>query len=172
MREIICKGTNQMEDVTPTLNSSQTEATPASTVTLTPPAAAIKERLRSGLNGEATAVVNAYNTAIALGSGSVPVFATPAMAALVEEAAVKAVADVLGEDQTTVGVYLELQHLAATPLGLTVRAEAKLVNVEGRRLTFRVTAYDDVEQIGIGSHQRMLVDTSRFLARTQTKHAR
>ena len=136
------------------------------------PAAAIKERLRSGLNGQATTVVDEHNTALALGSGSVPVFATPAMAALVEAAAVQAVAEVLGEDQTTVGVYLDLQHLAATPIGLTVRAEAKLVNVEGRRLTFRVTAYDDVEQIGIGSHQRMLVDTSRFVARTTQKQAR
>jgi predicted thioesterase len=130
-----------------------------------------KERLRSGLSGQATTVVAEHNTAPALGSGSVPVFATPAMAALVEAAAVQAVADALGEDQTTVGVYLDLQHLAATPIGLTVRAEARLVNIEGRRLTFRVTAYDDVEQIGIGSHQRMLVDTERFLARTLKKQA-
>lgn len=136
------------------------------------PAAAIKERLRSGLNGEASTLVDDHNTAQAIGSGSVPVFATPAMAALVEAAAVNAVAEVLGEDQTTVGVSLDLQHLAATPIGMTVRAEAKLVNVEGRRLTFRVTAYDDIEQIGIGSHQRMLVETSRFLARTQKKYAR
>jgi fluoroacetyl-CoA thioesterase len=133
------------------------------------PAAALKERLRSGLSGEASVLVDDSNTAIALGSGSVPVFATPAMAALVEAAAVQAVAEVLNDDQTTVGVYLDLQHLAATPTGLTVRAEAKLVQVEGRRLTFRVTAYDDVEQIGIGSHQRMLVETDRFLARTRAK---
>ena len=161
-----------MADITTIPDAAQEDTAPVPTVTLVPPAAAIKERLRSGLSGEAAAVVDDHNTAVALGSGSVPVFATPAMAALVEEAAVKAVADVLGEDQTTVGVYLELQHLAATPLGMTVRAEAKLVNVEGRRLTFRVTAYDDMEQVGIGSHQRMLVDTSRFLARTQTKHAK
>ena len=160
-----------MADIT-TIPDSPDAATPTLAVTLAPPAAAIKERLRSGLSGEASALVDEHNTAIALSSGSVPVFATPAMAALVEEAAVKAVADVLGEDQTTVGVYLELQHLAATPVGMTVRAEAKLVNVEGRRLNFRVTAYDDMEQVGIGSHQRMLVDTSRFLARTQTKHAK
>ena len=133
------------------------------------PAAALKERLRSGLSGEASVLVDDSNTAIALGSGSVPVFATPAMAALVEAAAVQAVAEVLNDDQTTVGVYLDLQHLAATPTGLTVRAEAKLVQVEGRRLTFRVTAFDDVEQIGIGSHQRMLVETDRFLARTRAK---
>jgi predicted thioesterase len=135
------------------------------------PGAALKERLRSGLCGEARVAVDESNTALALGSGTVPVFATPAMAALVEAAAVHALAGVLGEDQTTVGVYLDLQHLAATPVGLTVRAEAKLVQVEGRRLTFRVTAYDDVEQIGIGSHQRMLVDTDRFLARTRAKQA-
>ena len=120
---------------------------------VTPPAAAIKERLRSGLCGEASVTVDESNTAIAL----------------VEAAAVQAVAEVLNDDQTTVGVYLDLQHLAATPVGLTVRAEAKLVQVEGRRLTFRVTAYDDVEQIGIGSHQRMLVETDRFLARTRAK---
>ncbi len=136
---------------------------------MTPPAAALKERLRSGLAGEAAVLVDESNTAIALGSGSVPVFATPAMAALIEAAAVQAVAAVLNDDQTTVGVYLDLQHLAATPVGLTVRAEAKLVQVEGRRLTFRVTAFDDVEQIGIGSHQRMLVETDRFLARTRAK---
>jgi len=148
-----------------TASSAVSSAAPA----LVAPAAAIKERLRSGLSGEATAVVDEHNTAIALGSGSVPVFATPAMAALVEAAAVQAVAEVLNDDQTTVGVYLDLQHLAATPTGLTVRAEAKLVQVEGRRLTFRVTAFDDVEQIGIGSHQRMLVETDRFLARTRAK---
>jgi fluoroacetyl-CoA thioesterase len=149
-------------------------STPGAATSGTPvaPAAAIKERLRSGLSGESSVMVDEHNTAEALGSGSVPVFGTPAMAALVEAAAVNAVGDVLGEDQTTVGVSLDLQHLAATPVGMTVRAEARLVNVEGRRLTFRVTAYDDVEQIGIGSHQRMLVETSRFLARTEKKQVR
>lgn len=136
---------------------------------LVAPNAAIKEKLRSGLMAETCVMVDETNTAIALGSGTVPVFATPAMAALVEAAAVKAVADVLNEDQTTVGVYLDLQHLAATPIGLTVRAEARLVQVEGRRLTFRVAVFDDVEQVGAGSHQRMLVDTERFLSRTQGK---
>ena len=136
---------------------------------LVAPNAVLKERLRSGLVGETQAVVDATNTALALGSGSVPVFATPAMAALVEAAAVQAVADALNCDQTTVGVYLDLQHLAATPVGMTVRAEARLVQVEGRRLTFRVSAYDEVEQVGVGTHQRMLVDTDRFLSRTAAK---
>lgn len=133
------------------------------------PNAAMKEKLRSGLTGLAMTVVDERNTALAMGSGSVPVFATPAMAVLVEAAAIHALAGVLGDDQTTVGVYLDLQHLAATPIGLTVRAEARLTKVEGRRLTFRVAAFDDVEQIGAGTHQRMLVDTARFVSRTLAK---
>lgn len=136
---------------------------------VTAPNAALKERLRSGLTGQVEVVVDEHNTALAMGSGSVPVFATPAMAALVEAAAVQAVADALGPDQTTVGVYLDLQHTAATPVGMTVRAEARLVQVEARRLTFRVAVFDDVEQVGMGSHQRMLVDTERFLSRTLSK---
>ena len=104
-----------------------------------------------------------------MGSGNVPVFATPAMAALMEAAAVNALAGILGDDQTTVGVTLDLQHLAATPTGLTVRAEARLSNVEGRRLTFRVAAFDDVEQVGVGTHQRVLVDTERFVRHTEAK---
>ncbi len=138
----------------------------------TAPNAVLKERLRSGLMGQADVVVDEHNTALGVGSGSVPVFATPAMAALVEAAAVEAVADALGEDQTTVGVYLDLQHTAATPIGMRVRAEARLVQVEGRRLTFRVAVFDEIEQVGLGSHQRILVDTERFLNRTEAKRKR
>lgn len=134
--------------------------------------AAMKEELRSGLTGEATTVVDERNTAAAMGSGSVPVFATPAMAALMEAAAVNALAGVLSDNQTTVGVTLDVQHLAATPIGLGVRAEARLATVEGHRLTFRVAAFDDVEQIGVGTHQRIVVDTRRFVSRTQAKRKR
>lgn len=136
------------------------------------PNASLKEKLRSGLAGETATVVAEGNTAVAMGSGSVPVFATPALAALVEAAAIRALAGVLGDDQTTVGVYLDLQHLAATPIGLTVRAEARLTDVEGRRLTFQVAAFDDVEQVGVGTHQRMIVDTAPFVSRTQAKRKR
>lgn len=128
-----------------------------------------KEKLRKGMTGEASVVVAMEHTASALGSGSVPVFATPALAALVEAAALDALQGVLDDDQTSVGVYLDLQHQAATPVGLTVRAEARIINIEGRRLTFRVAAFDDVEQIGAGTHQRMIVDTDRFLSRTAAK---
>lgn len=131
--------------------------------------AAWKENLRKGMTGEAQVAVTLNNTAAAMGSGAVPVFATPALAALVEAAALDALKDALGDDQTSVGVYLDLQHQAATPVGLTVRAEARLANIEGRRLTFRFAAFDDVEQIGAGTHQRMIVDIERFLSRTAAK---
>lgn len=130
-----------------------------------------KSRLLPGLTGTASGEVTSANTAIALGSGDVPVFATPALAGLMEAAAVDALLDALDAEQTTVGVQLELQHLAATPLGMTVRAEARLMTVEGRRLTFRVSATDEVEQIGVGMHQRVIVDRDRFMSRTLAKQA-
>lgn len=128
-----------------------------------------KSKILPGLTGEARDVVTAENTAVALGSGVVDVFATPALAGLMEAAAVDAMRDVLEEGQTTVGVYLDIQHLAATPVGMKVRAEARLMTVEGRRLTFRVSANDEVEQIGVGTHQRVIVDLERFMNRTLAK---
>lgn len=133
------------------------------------PQSLAKSRLVAGLTGVVTREVSEANTAIALGSGDVPVFATPALASLVEAAAVAALRDVLDEGQTTVGVQLEIQHLAATPVGMTVRAEARLMAVEGRRLTFRVSAADATEQIGVGTHQRVIVDRARFMHRTLAK---
>lgn len=132
-----------------------------------PPAS--KSRLLPGLTGTASGEVTSATTAMALGSGDVPVFATPALAGLMEAAAVDALLDALDAEQTTVGVQLELQHLAATPLGMTVRAEARLMTVEGRRLTFRISATDGVEQIGVGTHQRVIVDRERFMRRTLAK---
>jgi predicted thioesterase len=132
----------------------------------------IKEKVRPGLTGVVESVVSDKNTAIALGSGVVPVYATPAMAALMEEASVKALEGALPDDQTSVGVYLDIQHLAATPIGIPVRAEARLTAVEGRRLTFRVVAFDETEQIGMGTHQRVVVTTDRFIDRTQAKRQR
>mgnify|MGYP003382349015 CR=1 FL=1 len=128
-----------------------------------------KPKLLPGLTGEANAEVTPANTANALGSGDVPVFATPAMIGLMEAAAIDALRDVLEAGQTTVGVYLDVQHLAATPVGMKVHAEARLMAVEGRRLTFRVSAADESEQIGVGTHQRVIVDSERFLSRTRAK---
>ena len=125
--------------------------------------------LQPGLVGEAQTVVVPENTAQHMGSGHVAVFATPAMIALMEQAAVAAVTPHLPPGWQTVGVHVDVHHLAATPLGLTVTARAELLKVEGRRLTFRVTAHDDQELIGEGTHQRVLIDLERFQARVAAK---
>jgi len=122
-----------------------------------------------GLCGTAETLAAADNTALALGSGDVPVYATPALVALVERAAVNALAPHLAPEETTVGIRIELSHTAATPPGMAVRAEAELTAVEGRRLTFRLAAFDAREQIGEGQHQRMLLRRDRFLAKLQEK---
>lgn len=118
-----------------------------------------------GARGTATVKVEAANTALALGSGDVPVFGTPALVALMEQAAVAALAGGLEAGETTVGTWLEIAHLAATPVGAAVRAEAELVAVEGRTLTFAVVAYDDRQKVGEGRHQRVRVARGRFLSK-------
>lgn len=119
--------------------------------------------------GAAVTRVTEANTAQALGSGSVPVYATPALVALLEQAAVDALAPHLPPGLTSVGVCIEVQHLAATPIGLEVRAQARLRGQDGRTLFFDVTAHDDQEQIARGVHERVLVDPQRFLARANSK---
>jgi predicted thioesterase len=126
-------------------------------------------RLRVGLTGEAQVVVEPGNTAQHMGSGTVAVFATPAMVALMEMAAVNAVAPYLEGGWQTVGVHIDVEHLAATPLGQTVTAQAELLEVDGRRLLFRVTAHDAHELIGRGSHRRVLIDLARFRSRVASK---
>jgi len=122
-----------------------------------------------GLRGEATTTVTRETTAEAYGSGLVPVFATPAMVGLLETAAVHALAGHLAAGETTVGTWLEVSHLAATPIGEQVRAEAELVAVDGRKLTFALKAFDEHELIGEGRHHRMIVSEARFLARVRAK---
>lgn len=122
-----------------------------------------------GLTGEATSTVDHTNTAASLGSGLVPVFGTPALIALLELAAVHAVTEHLPPGSTSVGTHLDVRHLAATPVGMSVRATATLSQVDGRRLTFAVEAYDETEKIGEGSHTRMIVDAARFVQRTEEK---
>ncbi len=125
--------------------------------------------LPPGITGAASIRVTEANTAQALGSGSVPVYATPALVALLEQAAVDALAAHLPAELTSVGVRIDVQHLAATPIGLEVRAQATLRAQEGRALVFDVAAYDAVEQIARGVHERVMVDQQRFLARTNSK---
>ena len=125
--------------------------------------------LNIGLKGRAETTVTPENTAQAVGSGLVPVFATPYMVALMEGAAVNAVQAALSADEGTVGTRLDVTHDAATPIGLEVWAEAELVAVEGRKLTFAVAAYDEREQIGGGTHERFIIKPEKFLARAQAK---
>jgi len=127
------------------------------------------DKLVPGLMGEFQAEVTEANTAKHLGSGNVEVFATPEMVRLMERAGVAAVDHLLPEGQRTVGAHLDVKHLAATPLGMTVTARAELVSIEGRRLVFRVEAFDEVEKVGEGTHQRYIVDVTRFRQRVEEK---
>lgn len=118
-----------------------------------------------GLSYTATTTVNQNNTALALGSGDMEVFATPAMVALMENAAMNAVAPHLEAGQTTVGTQITTSHIKASALGATISATATLTAVDGRSLTFEITAREGDKVIGEGSHTRFIVDKERFLAK-------
>ena len=118
-----------------------------------------------GLTGEMTTTVVHENTAAAVGAGGVEVFGTPMMIALMENAAWRAVADHLETGQVTVGTLVNVRHLGATPLGQQVRATAELIEIDGRRLLFKVEAFDEQKKIGEGQHERTIVHLERFLQR-------
>ena len=121
--------------------------------------------LEIGLTFESTTIVSASNTAATLGSGDMDVFATPAMVALMENAAMKAVAAALPEGSATVGTQMNTSHIKASALGATITASATLTQVEGRKLTFAVKAWDEQGTIGEGEHTRFVVDRERFLSK-------
>ena len=125
--------------------------------------------LKTGLKGHAEVAVTHENTAAVVGSGALEVFATPAMVALMEKAALESVQPYLEEGQGTVGTRLEISHLAATTVGLTVWAESELVEVDKRRLVFIVTAWAGDEKVGEGTHQRFIVNNESFLAKALAK---
>ncbi len=125
--------------------------------------------LTVGLTGRADTVVTPENTASAVGSGLVPVFATPYMIALMENSAVNAVTPHLEEGQGTVGTRLNVSHDAATPIGMKVWAECTLKEVDGKRLVFDVTAYDEAGPIGKGSHERFIINVEKFMAKCEAK---
>ncbi len=122
-----------------------------------------------GLAAELDHTVTDADTASRWGSGLVPVFSTPALVGLMESAAVKALSGYLSPGQTTVGGHIDVSHLAATPVGMQVRARAELTAVEGRKLVFKIQAWDEVELIGEAAHERFVVDEARFLQRIQSK---
>jgi fluoroacetyl-CoA thioesterase len=126
-------------------------------------------KLKSGLTGSAQFLVGVEHTAPSIGSGKVPVLATPVMINVIEAAALAAAEHLLPPGHQSLGIHLDVRHFAATPIGMKVIATAELVAVEGRTLSFRVEARDDKEPIGGGTHQRVVVNVARFDARVQTK---
>jgi fluoroacetyl-CoA thioesterase len=132
---------------------------------------AMMSPLTPGLAGELEHVVSDADTASKWGSGLVPVFSTPALVGLMESAAVRALAGLLEAGQTTVGTRIDVRHLAATPVGMKVRARAELMAVEGRKLVFKIQAWDEVELIGEADHDRFVIDEARFVERVGKKAA-
>jgi predicted thioesterase len=122
-----------------------------------------------GMKGEAFTAVERADTAKEVGSGDLLVYATPCMVALMEGAACEAIADALKETETTVGTMLNIEHTSATPVGLEVRAEAVVINVEGKVITFEVAAYDEIGEIGRGLHKRVIVNSQKFLDKAYMK---
>lgn len=125
--------------------------------------------IEPGLIGEVTHVVTEKDTAVAYGSGLVPVLSTPHLIALMENAAQKAIQPFLKPEQTAVGALIEMQHLAATPVGMEVRVRAELIAVDRRRLRFTIEAWDAQERVGICIHERFIIDRARFLERVASK---
>ena len=123
------------------------------------------QELKPGFTGTAETVVRETNTALAMGSGSLHVFATPSMIALMEQAACNAVAACLDEESTSVGTLVNITHDAATGRGKKVTATATLTAVEGRKLVFEITAADEDKQIGKGTHERFIVNKEKFMAK-------
>ncbi|MBC7242389.1 MAG: thioesterase family protein [Anaerolineae bacterium] len=127
------------------------------------------DNLRPGLQAEYSLVVEQEHTARHLGSGGVDVLATPEMVRMMERAAVMAVDHLLPDGYRTVGVRVDVTHKAPTPLGMTVTARAELIAVDGRRLTFRVTAADEREVVGEGIHERAIIALDRFARKIEEK---
>lgn len=125
--------------------------------------------LQPGIKASRQVKVCPANTARTVGSGTLDVFATPAMMALIEETSWRAVAPYLEEGQGTVGILLNVAHSAPTPLGMTVTCEVELTAVEGRKLTFKVNVQDEKTEIGSGVHERFIVDNQKFQAKANKK---
>ncbi len=130
------------------------------------------DALNPGLTGQVSLVVTEEHTAKHLGSGSVQVLATPQMILLMEQASVAAIDHLLPEGYRTVGVGLDVRHLAPTPVGFEVRATSELIEVDGRRLTCRVQVHDGIEVVGEGTHRRAIIEVRQFAERVAQKAKR
>lgn len=122
-----------------------------------------------GMKGKVSTIVEREDTAFEVGSGSLLVYATPCMVALMEGAACEAIAPAMSEEKTSVGTELNISHLSATPVGLEVYAEAEVTEIDGNAISFHVIAYDEKGKIGEGTHKRFIVTSQRFLDKTYSK---
>ncbi|MCI8365710.1 MAG: thioesterase family protein [Eubacterium sp.] len=125
--------------------------------------------LKTGIKGKETTIVDASNTAKTMGSGTLEVFATPAMTALMEKTAWKSVVEELEEGCGTVGIRLDITHDAPTPLGMKVTCESVLTRIDGRKLIFEVEAWDERGKIGSGIHERFIIDNKKFQEKANQK---
>lgn len=125
--------------------------------------------LETGIKGTGTVTVNEENTAKAMGSGTLDVFATPALIALMEETCWRSVANELEEGCGTVGTLLEIKHTAPTPVGMKVTCESTLTEVDGRRLVFEVIARDAKGVVGEGRHERFIIQNEKFQVKANAK---
>ncbi|NTV91228.1 MAG: thioesterase family protein [Clostridiales bacterium] len=125
--------------------------------------------LKTGMSAEVSKIVGENDTAASFGSGGVKVFATPLMIGLMENASLSAVDPFLPEGYATVGMTVSVSHSAATPVGMKVTAKAELVEIEGKKLTFKIEAYDEIEKIGEGTHVRFIIGLEKFIAKAMSK---
>lgn len=125
--------------------------------------------LKEGITGHQETIVTVENTAKTMKSGTLDVFATPAMIALMEQTAYESVAGELEEGYGTVGTMLNVKHVSATPLGMKVTCESTLTKIDGRALTFEVKAFDERGLIGEGTHERFLVQNEKFQGKANNK---
>lgn len=125
--------------------------------------------LKTGTTYETVKTVEDSDTAAQFGSGGIAVFSTPMMIGIMENAAMNCVAPGLKEGESTVGIHLDVSHLAATPVGMKVRAVAELIEIDGKKLRFRVEAFDEREKIGEGFHDRYIIAVDRFMEKIRAK---
>ncbi len=127
------------------------------------------QELKIGLKGEVSITVDNSVSAASVGSGLLDVFATPSMIALMEKAASSSVAPCLEEGLSTVGIKIDVEHVSATPMGMKVTVTSELIEIDRKRLIFSVSAQDEAGLIGRGTHERFIIDSDKFMAKTSAK---
>lgn len=125
--------------------------------------------MKTGIKGSKSVTVDKSNTAAAVGSGTLDVFATPSMIALMEATASESVQELIEDGLTTVGTSVDIKHLSATPVGCTVRCESTLVEIDRKRLVFELNVYDEFGIVGSGRHERFIVQSNKFMEKANQK---